>query len=106
MKKQKKIWSTLHINSILWIMALPMASYAGEEILRSNEALQGYKNEYSAAKENKAFAQSPDGTWAWRSDRTSAQLAQEDAIKACNSYLKEKGKPCLVVNINGKWINQ
>ena len=55
MKKQKKIWSTLHINSILWIAALPMASYAGEEILRSNEALQGYKNEYSAAKENKAL---------------------------------------------------
>lgn len=106
MKETKKNWGTLPIASILWIAALPISSYAGEEILRKNDALQEYKNQYSMAKENKAFAQSPNGAWAWRSNRTSAQLAQDDAIKACNSYLKENDKPCFVVNINGNWINQ
>ena len=75
-----------------------------ESILRTNSALKSYKETYVNQPQNKAFAQSPDGSWNWRSDRVTVDMAVEDALTACNRSLKKDAPPCVIVNINGLWI--
>lgn len=50
-----------------------------------NEALRSYKEKYTAASIHKAFAQSPNGAWSWKSNRTSRKHAVRNALMACRS---------------------
>jgi hypothetical protein len=75
-----------------------------ESILRTNAALKSYKDEYLLHPQNKAFAQSPDGHWNWRSDRVTVEMAKEDALAGCNKYTKKDGQACVIVNVNGEWV--
>jgi hypothetical protein len=77
---------------------------ADEKVLRTNRALKSYNDEYLVASHNKAFAQSPDGHWNWRSDRVTVEMAKEDALAGCNKHLRKKEKACVIVNVNGEWI--
>ena len=96
----KKILTNLFGLSLFLIAHVAVA---GTEQIISNEALQGFNEEYVPAKTNKAFAQSPSGAWGWVSDTTSRKHAILGAIAQCKEYL-EKGEPaCKVINVNGKW---
>jgi|GEM_PF-3279876 len=75
-----------------------------EKILRTNKALKSYQESYIDSPGNKAFAQSPDGHWNWRSDRVSPEVAQEDALASCNKHVRKDERPCVIVNMNGEWI--
>lgn len=75
-----------------------------ESILRTNAALKSYKEDYLLHPQNKAFAQSPDGHWNWRSDRVTVEMAKEDALAGCNKYTKKDGQACVIVNVNGEWV--
>ena len=75
-----------------------------ESVLRTNAALKSYKEEYLLQPHNKAFAQSPDGHWNWRSDRVTVEMAKEDALAGCNKYTKKDGQACIIVNVNGEWV--
>ncbi|HOY21516.1 MAG TPA: hypothetical protein PK002_00080 [Cellvibrio sp.] len=75
-----------------------------ESILRTNAALKSYKEEYLLQQQNKAFAQSPDGHWNWRSDRVTVEMAKEDALAGCNRHTKKDGQACVIVNVNGEWV--
>ena len=76
-----------------------------ESILRTNKALKSFKKSYLNASTNKAFAQSPNGHWNWRSDRVTADLAIEDALAACNKHVKKNEPACVIVNVNGEWVS-
>jgi len=75
-----------------------------ESVLRTNAALKSYKEDYLLHPQNKAFAQSPDGHWNWRSDRVTVEMAKEDALAGCNKYTKKDGQACVIVNVNGEWV--
>lgn len=75
-----------------------------EKILRTNAALKSYRETYVNLPHNKAFAQSPEGHWNFRSDRVTPEIAKEDALAACNKHVRKKEQPCAIVNINGEWV--
>lgn len=79
-------------------------AFAGPEILHTKDALKSYKKEYLRERGHKAFAQSPSGAWAWRSQRTSREFAIEDAVNACNAYLEATEPRCVVIHVNKEWV--
>lgn len=85
------------------IVAFFSQTIAGEEIIRTKSALRSYHSEYLKAPSHKAFAQSTEGRWIWRSSRTSVEYAIEDALMACNEKLKEGQPRCEIINVNGVW---
>jgi thiol-disulfide isomerase/thioredoxin len=78
---------------------------AGEEQLKSNSALENFRTRYAVAKMHRAFAQSPDGAWAWSSKATSVQQAIDAAARRCTGYLKPDGRPCVVIHVDDDWTN-
>lgn len=80
------------------------AAKIDESILSTNAALKDYKEIYVNRPQNRAFAQSPNGHWNWRSDRVSIEIAKEDALAACNKHVKKNEPRCEVINVNGEWI--
>lgn len=75
-----------------------------EKILHINEALKSYREDYLKRPTHKAFAQAPDGTWSWRSDRTSIEFAKQDALLACNDAIKGNKLKCEIINLDGEWV--
>ncbi|TQV73890.1 AgmX/PglI C-terminal domain-containing protein [Aliikangiella marina] len=72
-------------------------------ILISKSALESYEKKYIEKSENKAFAQSYTGAWAWRANFTSIEHAVKAVYLDC---LKNSNyKPCKIVNINGEWTS-
>ena len=85
------------------VAVFPTAALSGEEVLRTKEAINVYRESYLPAPNHKAFAQSPTGYFGWYTGRTSVKYAKEDALKACNQYVKN-GEACVIVNVDGVWI--
>lgn len=71
----------------------------------SNKGLKSFQRKYKDASENKAFAQSSSGEWAWRSNKTTKSNAILSALVACQveNASSEKCYPCEVINVNGVW---
>lgn len=72
----------------------------------SNDAKKAFISEYSIAEENKAFAQSPGGAWAYSAGKYTLESAKLKALERCNGYLSQDDKPCKVINENDKWIKK
>jgi hypothetical protein len=90
---------------LLLLFALaPAATQAGEERIKMNAALQAFRSVYIFKPNHKAFAQSPDGGWAYVSDRTSAAVAASDALASCSKHVKPGQSPCLVIHIDDQWM--
>ncbi len=86
------------------VAVFPMDALSGEEeVLRTKEALNVYHESYLPAPNHKAFAQSPTGYFGWYTGRTSVEYAKEDALKACNRYVKN-GEACVIINVDGVWV--
>ena len=79
---------------------------SGVSSIVSNDALKTYY-EYRYAKNNRAFAQSKNGTWAIVSNITSVELAKKMALGRCNFHNKKNlyKQPCKIINVNGYWKN-
>ena len=52
---------------------------------------------YLAAKDNKAFAVAPDGSFGWRTGRSTIEGAIKEALELC----EESADDCEIVSING-----
>ena len=89
---------------LLLLAYIPGTTHAGEERIKINGALQSYRTAYVPAPNHKAFAQSLEGAWFWVDDRTSAEMASQDAIAGCNKQLKAGQHQCLVINVDGVWM--
>lgn len=85
------------------VAVFPVAAISGEEVLRTKEALNVYRESYLPAPNHKAFAQSPTGYFGWYTGRASVEYAKEDALKACNRHVKN-GEACAIVNVDGVWV--
>jgi hypothetical protein len=70
----------------------------------SNDAKKAFTSEYSIAEDNKAFAQSPGGAWAYSAGKVNLESARLKAEERCNGHLSDDDKPCKIINENGKWI--
>lgn len=68
-----------------------------------DDAKNAFKHEYSIAGNNKVFAQSAGGVWAWSAGKTTIESARQDAMDVCNRHLFKDDKPCIIINENGKW---
>lgn len=77
---------------------------AGEEQLKLKSALSSFHEEYSEASNHKAFAQSPEGAWAWSAEKSAAQDAIDEAISKCTNNLKSFQGPCLAIHVDNEWI--
>jgi hypothetical protein len=52
---------------------------------------------YLAAKNNRAFAAAPDGSFGWRTGRSTIEDAKKEALELC----EENADDCEIVSING-----
>ena len=79
----------------------------GEAVLISKKALKSYRDKFVNVKNDKAFAQSTNGSWSWRSSKTSKDDAIEKALTSCHKSNKkhEQAFPCQIVNVNDNWLN-
>jgi len=80
----------------------------GLKSIITNKALKSFKNKYSEASQNKAFAQSLSGSWNWRANRTTREHAVTSALVSCqkNNKKYEDTYPCEVINVNDEWVDQ
>ena len=78
----------------------------GIDSIITNSALTEFKNDYSKASRNKAFAQSVSGAWNWKSNRTSVEHAKTSALIGCqrNNKRSEDLYPCKVIHVNDSWV--
>lgn len=74
----------------------------------SNKALDSFKDGYTKAPKNKAFAQSLSGAWNWKSDRASIEHATTSALIGCqrNNKRSEDLYPCKIIHVNDNWQNE
>jgi len=79
----------------------------GESTLISKKALKSYRGKFLNETNDKAFAQSANGSWSWRSSKTSKDDAIEKALTSCHKNNKnhEQAFPCQIVNVNDNWLN-
>ena len=76
-----------------------------ESDIMTNKALGSYRKKYMAVNTNKAFAQSVNGSWSWRSSKTSRNEAIKKALSSCqqNNKKYEALYPCKIINVNNEW---
>ncbi len=76
-----------------------------EADIMSKKALKTFQQEYLKVKRDKAFAQSANGAWSWRSSKVSVSDAINNALAACQKTNKnhEQNFPCKIINVNNKW---
>jgi hypothetical protein len=76
-----------------------------EDSIMTNQALKSYRDGYVHATRHKAFAQSAVGAWSWKSNRTSAKHAKQNALIDCqkNNGRHEAEHPCRIINVDGQW---
>ncbi|MBY0443980.1 MAG: hypothetical protein K2Q15_02060 [Burkholderiales bacterium] len=75
-----------------------------EKMIIQNDALLAYESKYKPANKNKAFAQSPNGTWAYASNHTNIDAVKERVLNDCNQFDQSKLDTCTIININDEWI--
>jgi len=77
-----------------------------EAVLMSKKALKSFEEKFVNEIKNKAFAQSTNGSWSWKSSKTSKDDAIEKALSSCRKINRkhERVFPCRVVNVNGNWL--
>lgn len=74
------------------------------DIFSSQAALEAYQTRYASAGDNKAFAQSLGGAWAWVQNRTKPEDAVAYAISRCEYFRRGQGSPCVLVDLNGELV--
>ena len=74
------------------------------DIFSSQRALEAYQTRYAEAGDNKAFAQSLGGAWAWTQNRTKPEDAIDYAISRCEHFRRGQGSPCVLVDLNGELV--
>lgn len=74
------------------------------EIFASSNALETYQGRYAEANNNKAFAQSLGGAWAWTSNRTKPEDAITYVLSRCEYLRRGQGSPCALVDLNGRLV--
>ncbi len=77
-----------------------------ESLIMSNKALDSYREKFVGTTKHKAFAQSDNGSWSWRSSTRSRDDAIAKALTACrkNNKKHETAFPCRIVNLNDNWL--
>ena len=91
-------WSDIYRQSIV-------SEQSGESAIMSNKALNAYRQKYLDVTRDKAFAQSDNGAWSWRSSKTSESDAVKKALAACRKNNKNHDEvfPCRIINVNNSW---
>ena len=81
-------------------------SAMAEDSIMKNDALRSYREQYVKEKTHKAFAQSENGSWSWRADRTTEKFAIKNALQSCRdlNLNYEDNYPCKIINIDGIWV--
>ncbi len=69
---------------------------------QSEDAQLAFATEYRVADKHKAFAASPDGSWGWKSDAASADIAMSEAMSTCEKHRPPSQRACLLIDVNGK----
>jgi hypothetical protein len=79
---------------------------AGPGDLIRKAAISEYETAYFLAINNRAFAQSASGNWAWSKGFVAPGPAMDAALAKCQrrNQAHEVDQPCKVVNVNGYWI--
>ena len=77
-------------------------------VFSTKSSAKSYKNKYSLKTDNKAFAQSATGSWAWSSNKPTILEAEQSALNSCKSSnsKNEDRYPCTIIDINGKMVNR
>lgn len=74
----------------------------------TKQSAKSYSRQYISKPNNKAFAQSPTGFWAWSSNKNSISEAEQTALESCkNSNSKREDRyPCQIIDINGNMVTR
>lgn len=87
-----------------WILPSSLMAQNLSEVFSSQRALEAYQTRYAEAGDNKAFAQSLGGAWAWTQNRTKPEDAIAYAIDRCEYFRRGQGSPCALVDLNGELV--
>ncbi len=84
--------------------------FTGVDDLINNDAQKAFQGPYSKNQTTKVFVQSITGNWSWQAKGNSEitlEALTTKALKNCDRYYKEKlDNRCVVVNVNGKWVDE
>jgi uncharacterized membrane protein YhaH (DUF805 family) len=69
---------------------------------KSEDAQLAFATEYRVADKHKAFAASPDGSWGWKSEVASTDIAMSEAMATCEKHRPLSQRPCVLIDVNGK----
>jgi hypothetical protein len=72
--------------------------------LRSAEARRAFEAEYVGAKDHRAFAASPDGSWGWVSEAATSDAAMTEALGTCEKHRPATQRPCDLISVNGRTV--
>jgi hypothetical protein len=98
--------SVMLATTLLLLVASAGPARAGEEVIRTHEALQAYQGKYQSATIHRAFAQSPDGAWGWAGGYTSGKFAEEGALRTCRKHVEEGDRDCVVIHVDHEWVRR
>lgn len=90
---------------IFTLLFFGLTMYANaSDVLITDNAKKSYREVYSNAGKNKAFAQAPNGSWSWSLDKITLEAAEQQALERCSKFLEAGDKPCVIINKNGQWV--
>lgn len=90
--------------AFIYFLFVASVSSAGEEQIKLKNALSSFREDYSPAKNHKAFAQSAEGAWAWSAEKATVQNAIDDAVARCTNNLKPGQGLCIAIHIDTEWV--
>jgi len=73
------------------------------QVMPSDAAAWAFRNDYAAARPNKAFAVSSGGAWGWKASAATPQEAMRGALADCDTRREAYSANCHLVNVNGQW---
>jgi uncharacterized membrane protein YhaH (DUF805 family)/RNase P subunit RPR2 len=73
------------------------------QAMHSDAAAWAFRNDYAAARPNKAFAVSSGGSWGWKANAGTAEEAIRGALADCDTRRQAYSAKCYVINVNGQW---
>ena len=86
---------------------LSMSSKVFTQKYYNKKSKEHWNEKYPKETREKAWAQAPDGAWAWRTAGTELSAVKQ-ALDACSLYLKDTfygSKKCVVVKVGDKILN-
>jgi hypothetical protein len=89
-------------EAVIFYKNLNLSSKVFIQLNTSSEYIDNWNNKYpNSYSSNKAWAQSSDGAWAWKTGFSAIDAAKQ-ALDYCSSFIESGPKQCVLIKVNDK----